>query len=99
MPVHAGAFVPGGYVGQVVGCLDLEYSKNVHWPIVPMVLLSGNNRTRKAPPASGLAARLRRILMAIAERLLGGLSAAAKRGLHGQKLLAFAVVDAAVAAQ
>jgi hypothetical protein len=37
MPMHTGAFMAVGHIGQPVGCLYLKYTKNIHAGIVPPV--------------------------------------------------------------
>ena len=50
VPVHTGAFVTGGHVGQVMGCLDLEDAKDIHgWDFALRMF----GRQHKRSPVSG----------------------------------------------
>ena len=85
MAVHAGAFVPCRHMRKEMRRFDLEYPENVHGAHCaarqPGAQPSPAGRSAKKPgEGSGP--------VAVAERLLAGLAAAAQRALPGETFLA-----------
>ena len=96
--MHSSALVTRWHMGQKVRGLNLENAEDIHDGIVHVRQRAGKETARYIAGRPGVKTGGAELL-AVAERLVRGLAATAEAGLHGQELLAFAIVNPHEAAQ